>query len=264
MFPFSFISGGAGGLSPEALAWEANIIANGGTIDPAILAIFDEYFFIPAVANGNILTELDRLNIYCGLNGYETAARTNIIKSAHFVTPVSSPIFDNNGYKSGGTSYLDLNYNPATEGIKYLLNNASLGYVVKNPTYSSQRRAIGANDITINRADMSRDSDNTGGFLNSTSAINQSGTFSGNVFNMVIRNDNVNFKLVRNATENSSAIASSVIPNLNQFELCLNYQSVPLGPFDTEYHLCSFAGSGSLDYSNLRIILNNLFTALGV
>jgi hypothetical protein len=262
MFPFGFIGGG--GLSPEALAWEANIIANGGTIDPAILAIFDEYFFIPAVANGNILTELDRLNIYCGLNGYEIAARTNIIKNAHFVTPVSSPIFDNNGYKSGGTSYLDLNYNPATQGVKYLLDSASLGYVVKNPLWATQMRAIGNHTGVSDRSDLQRSNAGSGVFVNSSNGPTSGTKPTGIVFMLGIRTaSNIDSAITNNSIVNGASI-SSIIPNNNMFELCLNFGGTPLAPFDTEYHLCSFAGSGGLDYSNLRIILNNLFTALGV
>ena len=113
--------------SVEALAWKARIEANGGTISQALLDIFDTNLITPLVANGT-WAELDRLNIYCGLVGFEIAARTNLIKTAHYVTPVSSPTFDQFGYKTSGTSYLNLNYNPSTQGVK-LVQNLSLIHI---------------------------------------------------------------------------------------------------------------------------------------
>jgi hypothetical protein len=252
------------GLSPEAKAWEARIIANGGTIPAATLAIFDEYFFIPAKANGNILTELDRLNIYCGLNGYEIAARTNTIKSAHFVTPVSSPIFDNNGYKSGGTSYLDLNYNPSTQGVKFTLNSACIGYVVRNPLWTAQKRAIGNHTGVADRTDLQRDTSSSGVFVNSQFGVQNTNKPSGKVFLMALRTASNADAAITNATIVNGSNASTAIPNNNIYELGLNFGGLAIGPFDTNEHLCSFNGSGSLDYANLRTILNNLFTALGV
>jgi hypothetical protein len=47
--------GGGGGYTPsaEALAWEADIIANGGSIAADVLQAVDENFIIPNVAGGN-------------------------------------------------------------------------------------------------------------------------------------------------------------------------------------------------------------------
>lgn len=259
----SFIKGG--GNSAESLAWKMNIEANGGTISQALLDIFDQNFFIPAKANGNILTELDRLNIYCGLAGYEIAARTNLIKNAHYVTPVSSPTFDNNGYASSGTSYLDLNYNASSQGVKYTRNSASYGYVVKNPTYSTQRRAIGAiNAGPTIRADIQRDTPGNSGQINDIIASTDTNKPTGKVFSAVIRTSSNSTKLITNTSETSGTASSTGLVNFNVFELGLNFAGTPTSPFDTASHLASFHGSGALDYVNLRIILNNLFTALGV
>jgi len=253
-----------GGLSAEAKAWEANIIANGGTIPAATLKIFDDYYFKPAKLNGNILTELDRLNIYCGLNGYEIAARTNTIKNAHFVSPVSSPIFDNNGYKSGGTGYLNLNYNPATQGVKFTQNSASFGYFVLEPGNIAQRRAIGAVDVPDNRTVAQRQALLASTHINDTTTLTSTLITTGKVFLATVRTGASARKNIVNTTENSDTQASSAIPSFNQFELCWNFRGSPLGTFDDKEHLASFHGSANLDYVNLRLILLNLFTALGV
>jgi hypothetical protein len=252
-------------FSTEALAWRTNIIANGGTIPDATLAIFDANFFKPAKANGNILSELDRLNIYCGLVGYEIAARTNVIKSAHYVTPVSSPTFDNNGYKSSGTSYLNLNYNAKTQGIKLTLNSASMFHIVKDDGNATQRRALGSYGSANERLDQQRAVTTLTSNLNDvTGTINSTIPASGKVFCCVIRTASNAVKSIGNTNEASATTASIAIPDFVNFELCLNFQGIALAPFDDKYHLASGHGSGNLDYANLRIILNNLFTALGL
>ncbi len=90
----------AGGFSIQALAWRTSIETNGGSITDAELAAIDNSFFKPAVANGSILNNLDRLNIYAGLSN-SIAQRTCIIRGS-LITPVSSPTFDINGVKSSG------------------------------------------------------------------------------------------------------------------------------------------------------------------
>jgi hypothetical protein len=54
------------------------------------------------------------------------------------------------------------------------------------------------------------------------------------------------------------------LANVSAYELSININGSPITAFDTQSHLCSGHGSGSLDLQGLRVILNNLFTALGV
>jgi len=253
-----------GGLSPEALAWEARIIANGGIIPAATLAIFDEYFFIPAKANGSILSELDRLNIYCGLNGYEIAARTNTIKSAHYVTPVSSPTFDNNGYKSSGTSYLNLNYTPSTQAVKLTLDSVHHGCVVKTPPFASVQRSMGCANASTSRLEVIRDSNSVSTFCNSNGSSNTNKTSVGNVFCAGKRPSSSLQYAIINSSEVSSSQTSVSLPPQSAYELTVNGNGTPDGNYDTSYHLASWHGSANLDYTAMRTILNNLFTALGL
>lgn len=252
----------AGGNSAEALAWKSYIEGNGGTISQALLDTFDTNFFIPAKANGNILTELDRLNIYCGLVGYEIAARTNLIKNAHYVTPVSSPTFDNNGYKSSGTSYLNLNYNPNTQGVKLVQNSVAIGYVVSNPLYASLIRGLGC--ISTSLLLTSEIISNVRIFANTGTGSNSIALPASRAYLGTIRQDLANQKAQIDATITSFAVASTGVPNLDMYELTQNNAGTPAGNYDTNYHLASWCGSGSLDVVNLRTILQGLFTALGV
>jgi hypothetical protein len=256
------------GFSAAALLWKTNIIANGGTIPDATLKIFDTNFFIPATANGNILNQLDRLNIYCGLNGFQIAARTNIISSSFFVSPVSSPTFDNNGYKSSGTSYLNLNYIQSTQAVKLTQNSAAIGCVVKTPSYAALTRMIGATGSTGRALSLGRLTTPALFLVSNTNAVNVDNTNTvtiGNVFFEGIRTNSTQANPIINGVsalqlQNSSA----ALPDVSAFELTINNNGTPLSGYDTNYHLCSWHGSSALDNTALRTILNNLFTALGV
>jgi hypothetical protein len=256
-------------LSPEALAWQTNIIANGGTITPSQLTFFDTWFFKPAILAGNILTELDRLNIYCNLVGSEIAARTNMIKSGHFVSPVNSPIFDINGYRSNGTSsYLNLNYNPNTQGVKYTQNSGIVMFGVLNPQFNATRNSIGCENSGTSISKIRRGSGFLASWINRASAgtasIFNTGAISGKVsIGGIRKTSNTEFNII-NGIEYAGTILSSVsAPNLSCFELSWNTDGVVNG-FDTESHLYSLHGSAALNVTGLQTILNNLYTAAGI
>jgi hypothetical protein len=255
-------------FSVEALQWKTNIINNGGTISDALLTIFDNNFFKPAKANGNILNQLDRLNIYCGLVGFEIAARTNMINANHFVTPVSSPTFDNSGYRSSGTSYLNLNYIQSTQAVKLTQNSASIGCVVKTPSYAALTRMMGTVGSSGRSLSMGRLTTPAMFLICNTNALNVDNTNTvtiGNVFFEGIRTNSTQANPIINGVSALQLQASSpIIPDVSAFELTSNNNGTPFSGYDIAYHLASWHGSGSLDRAALRTILNNLFTALGV
>jgi hypothetical protein len=258
------------GLSNEALAWQTNIIANGGTISAATLKIINDNFFVPAKANGNILTELDRFNLYAGLVGFEIAARTNLIKAAHYVTPVSSPTFDNSGYRSSGTSYLNLNFAPISQGVKFTRNSNIMGFVTKNPAFTNNYRGMGALDTTVGsaRMEVSRDLARLSGNNNSfTQILNINTATSGYVFCATRRTAASGTsceEMIINGNSTPSNNASTQNTGINHFELCININGSPTGAFDIVNHACSWHGSANLDYAAFRTIVSNLLTALGV
>lgn len=256
-------------INRYALVWYNNIIANGGSISYEKLLIFNNYFFVPADLNGNILNQLDRLNIYAGLNDFEIAARTNLIKNAHYITPVNSPIFNNAGYASGGTSYLNLNYTPSTDSIKLTQNSALQFSVVKNPSFSSMFRIIGSSQALGNKAVVlirSGSPSKLSAYTNNSAStpVNNNNTVAlGSVFFAGIRNGTLVSSVIDSDVQ-SLTITSTLLSEYSCYELTSNFQGSPVGNYDTNYHMASGHGSGVLDYTALRNILNNLFTALGV
>jgi hypothetical protein len=252
-----------GGLSAEALAWKTRIEANGGTIPAATLAIIDDNLIKPLVA-ANMFTEFDRLNLYAGLSGYEIAARTNLIKSAHYVTPVSSPIFDNNGYKSGGTSYLDLNYNSVTHAIKCLPNNNYVGVCSNITSYGGYYAIMGAgsgpNSMIIERyatpSIVFLDFSNTAG--------TETGVPTGIVFAGMVKDSLTSGTTIVNTNTTSLFWGDYSNVNRNQYELTVNAGGGPDPNMDTMYHRSSWHASNLVSYITLRTLLLNTFTALGL
>ena len=259
----------AGGFSAQALAWRTSIETNGGSISDAKLQIIDNNFFKPALANGNILNQLDRLNIYAGLSGFQVAANTNLISSSFYVTPVSSPAFTNNGYATNGTSYLNLNYKLFSNGIKFVKDNNSFGAMILSPAFAvdflrimGSRDAGGTTISALIRGNGTLLNGNSTTSYGTIAATSQSGW----TLIASLRANSSNFKSIINGTESTINTASSGF-NLNDnnvFELTVNGGGTPDGTYDTRPHGASFHGSASLDIQAMRTLLVNTFTALGV
>lgn len=250
--------------SPEAAAWEANIIANGGSIDPAVLQAFDEQFFIPAVANGNILSEADRIHVWI-TNSNNIAARTSLEGNNYFASFVASPIFDDSGVKSDGVSaYVNLIYNPNTNGVKLTQDDASLGYIVTTPPFNATVRSMGCiSNSSLRRLEVYELSGQSFVFVNCTNfTSNPNDTSIGDVLMAAKRSNNTDETAIINASEVTAADASVGVPNNSAFELTSNDNGVPFTDFDTSYHIASWHGSGSFDYTTFQTLIANLKIAL--
>lgn len=267
-------------FTPQATAWKNAIVTNGGSITDATLQTFDDYFFKPMVS-ANLLDEFDRINIYVG-TGDQIAARTSLVNSStYFVTPVSSPTWANTlGYQSSGTSYLDLNYTPSTQAVKYLARGATAFYIAKSPNMVTTRLAMGGQTTTVNR--LSRDATTGGRFLSSINTVSNavvvSGlAYTGSVMHMTAMSGSGATNSVRQTiyiptvgaiiSGSGGNITAPALPAVSQFELTANVNGTPGGSYETgTYHMISAHGgfklfqSGSTVYS----ILTSLFTQLGV
>lgn len=256
---------GFNGLSPNAIAWRNSIVANGGSITGPQLAFMDRWFFKPAVLAGNILTELDRLNIYCALFGSEMAARTCMIRTNTKIDPINSPTFDNNGYKSVGTGYLNLNYNTSVDAVKFGTTNNNFGTIVKITDYASGNRSTigantGPNNIYIDR--------NTAGVITFFNRSNLAATDvtapTGNVLLATKKTSTTAGTIIVNTTETAATFTNFPTVNLSQFELTRNSSGSPIANFDQFYHYCSWHGSANFNWASFKIIMDNLIAAAGL
>jgi len=257
---------GGGGYIPSAAAetWRQDIIANGGTISDAVLQVFDEEFFIPAVSNGSILTEADRIHFWI-TNSNSIASRTSVEGNNYFASFVNAVVFDNAGSKSDGvSSYINLNYNPSADGVKVLQDDVSVGYIVTTPPFTGTVRSMGcANTTTTRRLEVYELSGQSFVFANSTNfSANTNDTSAGNVLMAAKRNDAANQTAIINASEVTAAVPSVGVPNVNSYELTSNNAGAPFGDYDTSYHVASWHGSSNFDYTVFATLVANLKIAL--
>lgn len=132
-------------------------------------------------------------------------------------TAVNSPTFTTNeGFLGNGTSsYINTNFNPATSGVNYTLNNASrfawiftavVNRIIDGITSGSQ------NDMVIGNSTAHR--------INSgTTALSVSADLSGTGFKSIHRTSSTNVSVFNNTTQTNGTATSTSITSENQFIL---------------------------------------------
>jgi len=279
--PFSFLATTPlYNFTTQALAWQTAIVANGGSMPDPTLQTFDDYFFKPMIT-ASLLDEFDRINIFVG-TGNQIAARTSLVNSStYLVTPVSSPTWDNiQGYRSSGTSYLNLNYTPSTQAVKYLTRGATGFYIAKSPNMVTTRVAMGGHTGAVNNT--SRNATGGGTFLSSINtstngSVVSGQAYTGSVMHMFAMSGSGATNSVRQTiyiptvgaiiSGSGGNITAPSLGAASQFELTSNNNGTPQGSYETgTYHMTSAHGSFRLYQSGSTVysILTSLFTQLGV
>jgi hypothetical protein len=124
--------GGARPFDGDTLAWQSAVQGAGGAVGYAQLGFVDRLIFDLKAANA--WAGLDRLWLFAAENTQQ--ALIDLVARAA-ATAVNSPTFTAaRGWQGNGTSsYLNSNFNAATAGDKFQLNDASHGVWVE--TYNS-------------------------------------------------------------------------------------------------------------------------------
>jgi hypothetical protein len=101
-------------------------VALGYTLPSASQQIIQNNLVLSLKAGG-VWTKLDVLYIFANDGGSNFATLNWKSPSANQSTLINTPTFTvNEGFMGNGTSsYIDVNFNPATEGVNYTLNDAS-------------------------------------------------------------------------------------------------------------------------------------------
>jgi hypothetical protein len=264
-------------LSPQALAWKARIIANGGSIDDNILTIIDDNLIKPMVSSG-IFDCLDRLNLYAG-TGNRIAAKTNIINDNYFVIEnnvANLGWIDQFGFYSlvtGATGgYLTMGYNPST-APKWSADRFNCSQFIYTRYYSNTNAAnlMGNGFATASRSAAMQRSLSSGisrlvVFMNqsNSSAVSNPltvganqrywlcGTRSGNIVNNIVDSESISYTL---------APLSSIL-NQEIAELSLLGQSGGPNLMDLNSHQASGHGNNNFNNQLLRSYITNTLTAL--
>jgi len=120
---------------------QAYFTAAGITAEPYLAGINQ---FVLDLKAASIWTKFDRLYILA--NESETAALTCLVSLNQDAESISGTAFAaGQGYTGDGVAdYIDTNYNPATQGVNYTLNEASLGVYVRAQSAGATTTVIGA------------------------------------------------------------------------------------------------------------------------
>ena len=263
--PRKVINPPAGRLTQQAKDWASWVVARGGTVSPVVLAKMNKYFFIPAIASGNILNKVHRLCIYKG-TGNTIAATTNLISNTHHATLVNSPTWTNaDGFSTpSGTGYLNWHLNPTGLGGAWLTDNLT-GIYIKNPVYTATYKTFGNRDTGGRYAHTRAMIATTTSYANGAAVNNIlafSGTgikkfYFGSRFTSVQQSFNTTPGGTTTATQTPAAWQ-----NRTFYELTHNNNGSPDGNYDTSPHALSFLASNSVNLAALEIILDNLLIQL--
>jgi hypothetical protein len=175
--------------------------------------------------------------------------------SAHQLTLVNSPTFTaNQGFKgNASTSYLNTNFNPATSGVQYTLNNASRFIYLKTafvtPAMYVLDSVLGISQNLFQNRSGNDHKINQGG-----SAISSNADLSGAGLKVINRTSSTNVELFNGSTQISRTATSTSIHNGNQYVL-------PQG-CDARASVYGMGTSLVAENAQLKIILDTYINSL--
>lgn len=245
---------------PYTIAFAAVVVGRGGIVtnaEKARLTTFENDL-------GTDITEFDRLWIH-GLSN-NIAARTSFVNPlSTLITEVNSPTFTPNlGYTGDGTSsYLNSNFNPATQGVKYTLNSAS-GFTYIQQDIVSAGASFGAiigSDISVLLYPQFLL--NTPIYYINNLGLDSYGSANSQGLSSFRRRNNTTIEYFKNGLLNASNIrGSTLIPNTNIYICGRSTAGVLTNGF---IGTISATGLGSNAYNQLNFYnsLQALATSLG-
>jgi hypothetical protein len=209
------------------------------------------------------VTEFDRLWIH-GLSD-NIAARTSFVNpTSTIITAVNAPNFTPNvGYLSNGTtSYLNTNFNPFNQGIKYTLNKASIGIYSRTDRNVTELEignvGVAGTQTILDIRDGNTFFSGVNELTNIFSAnTNSRGLFSGNRLSSTSVNNYKNGIL-----QASGANAVFTVPDLNIYLLCINVNGVATLLSRRQISV-SWAGGSNFNQLNFYNAIQTLGTSIG-
>ena len=164
-----------------------------------------------------VWAKLDVLYVFANDGGQDFATLNWKNPSAHQATLVNSPVFTSNvGFTGNATNaYIDTNFNPATQGVNYTLNDAGrFGYYSARPTTGANFFEGNASGISTTRT---VNSTNTQQFINS-GILNATVTFvEANPWRAINRTSSVDVVLFTSVNRFDRTSTSTTVQSFNQF-----------------------------------------------
>lgn len=223
---------------------------------------------IAGIKSDNSLTNLsdgfDCFYIFAGHDG--TEALLNAAKASHDCTAVNSPTFTaSQGFTGNGTTqYINTNYNPSTEGVRFTSGSGSLGVYLRLNVNESLSQ-IGARDGSGNRSHLnSRHGDIFYGYCQSSADTgpNAANTDSRGLFTAV-RTSGTNINSYKNGVlHDSETNSTGTIPSYNFYILTLNANGSP-GSLSTNQVAIAFVSNNNINQASLYTRIQDYMTSLG-
>jgi len=246
---------------PAAQTYFDQVVTNGGSLTNNEKTYINT--FIGAL--GTDFTEFDRLWIH-GL-GNSVAARTSLANpTSTMITAVNSPTFTaNQGYNGNGTSYLNSNYNPVTNGVKFTQNNASM-FIYSLTNLSNVSFDIGQTSATTKSFLITRYTDGNSYYpLNVNSGLGSPGGAVANslsLYSIIRTASNLQRLYKAGALVVTSTTTSAALINNNIF-MCAYNATGTASSFSTRKYSASGFGSGIINQTTFYTALQALGTSIG-
>jgi len=218
-----------GGYSTEYQAILTRATALGATHPSTAIKIKGDAMIASLKSNG-IWSRLDVLWVL-STDGDSNFALINWKDPDNFLcTKVLTPTFtSNSGYKSASLGYLNTGWNPSTNGVNYLLDDASAFTYIKGNAISANTD-FGANDST-NQVDIvaRRTSTISRGPINQGANNNIGNSVANDGLHMTSRalSTEYNFYVPTQFSVNVVSNSTGIV-NLPVFICCLNFNGSPL------------------------------------
>lgn len=250
-------------VSPNALiaSWY-----NGLSVKPSDDLLTDLNTLSQSLSDAGIWAELDLFHPIGGLETDEQRLTPIISTSGSNFTNVNSATLDVNGVTGNGTSsYLNLNWNPNTNSVKYTQNSASYGFYNRTNNTGGYSD-VGAWDATNGISVNPRFTDdkfylriNQSNGLGATASVSTYTDCRGLI--VVERSNATNDGAYRNGSSLfTSAKNSNGLPNNNIYLCCYNFNGTAAN-FSTRNYALVFFGSSAINQSNFYTIIQAYMTA---
>jgi len=244
-------------LHAVVIAWRNTLI-----IKPSVQTILAFNVFIEGLEADGILSEFDLLHVIAGLDTTEQRLTPLITSSSNDFQTSGTFTFNSSGFKGNGADgFIDLAWSAATNGVKYLQDDASMGVYI-NDNVQEDTYDIGTKDGTVNAGIRSRTLLNTAiATLNNDVIVNTPSPSSVGMFSVSF--DGTTRIIYKNGVSaNTSVSASTGLSNYVQYLGARNNEGTSDG-FTTRTYQMIFIGSASIDQTFLYNRFNTLKAALG-
>lgn len=217
--------------------------------------------FISLKAGSNNFSKLDRLWIWA--SEIESNSWVSLINpTATNALKVSTPAWvQYQGYTGAANKYIDLRYNPSTNGVQYTRDLASVGVYLRNNTSSSNVSIGSVDDSFWGLALQARAGTTSSSYINSSTAKNS--TIADSLALITNLRTASNSVSIYKRGSLLTATANTSVPLLSQniFALCVNFDGVNSFNDTRQQSLC-FIG-GNVNVSELYTSLQAFMTSLG-